>query len=361
MKLTCSGKSIFLLFCLVVLLSPHAPASQREPAGGGTPKPGAEKDRRSESVRALVRIGKHPDFVRVVFILDERHVQKAEVTQRDATTLEVEFPLPVALTEADRGDLPEGVPVEIVSGVTITSRGKKSLIALQHISSFKVQRFSEPSRLAIDAVTVASAKEALPEKVPPAVNDAAAVDFRTVVIDAGHGGYDKGIRGREFHESDLVLSFAKDLAGALAKKGRRVFLTRKSDHALPLRERAHLARQRNPDMLLSIHVAAGNGVVVYTPPRKLVNAAQREWSEPGRHPRAEAEAAVARSLGQSIMAEHDLTVSHVQLPLSLLVQVPAAAVLLELPHPEAFSYEGKNRERLIAAIVKGISHVQAAP
>jgi N-acetylmuramoyl-L-alanine amidase len=361
MKLRCSQKSIFL-FCFVALLASHyALASQREPAGAGVVKPVAEKDRRAESVQATVRIGKHPDFVRIVFILDERYVEKAVVTQKNATTLEVEFPLAVALTEAEKGDLPPGTPVEVVNGVTITPGGKKSVIVLQQISSFKVHRFSEPSRLAIDALAVPSVKEPSPEKAAPGVSEGATLDFKTVMIDAGHGGYDKGIRGKDFHESDMVLSFAKDLASALGKKGKRVFFTRKSDHVLPIRERVHLVRQRSPDILLSLHVAMGHEVVVYTASRKLLNVTQREWVEEGAYPQSDNEKAVAQALAQSILSSHDLPVSHVRLPLSLLAQTPAVAVLIELPHPETFSYDGKNRERLISAIVRGISHVQISP
>jgi hypothetical protein len=105
----------------------------------------------------------------------------------------------------------------------------------------------------------------------------------------------------------------------------------------------------------------GHEVVVYTASRKLLNVVQREWADEGSHPQSDNERAVAQSLTQSILSAYDLPVSHVQLPLSLLGQAPSVAVMLELPHPETFSYEGKNRERLISAIVKGISHVQASP
>ena len=52
----------------------------------------------------------------------------------------------------------------------------------------------------------------------------------TVVIDAGHGGYDRGgIPGQRVSEKDMTLDVARRLKSVLAASGYRVVMTRDSD------------------------------------------------------------------------------------------------------------------------------------
>ena len=52
----------------------------------------------------------------------------------------------------------------------------------------------------------------------------------TVVIDAGHGGYDRGgIPGQQVAEKDMTLDVAQRLKRVLAASGYRVVMTRDSD------------------------------------------------------------------------------------------------------------------------------------
>ncbi len=349
-----------MLFCLTLLVCQWAAGAQREPSGAGVATPAPGRDGGQATLAAEVKIGRHPDFVRIVFIMDEKYLQRVTVNQKGAATLEVEFPLPVALSHAEKGNLTGGAPVEVSKGVLISSKASKSTIALQSLSSFKVHRFSEPSRLAIDAYPSTAVAESPQGATPHSSPEETLIEFRSVVIDPGHGGYDKGIRTGGSSESDLVLSFAKDLAQALAKRGKKVSLTRKSDHVLSIRERVNLVRQRLPDAVISIHMSVGKDLVVYSTPWKAVDGVQGGTAEGRYNPHLIVEALLSRSLSQSVMSDLDLEVNHEHLPLSLLAQSPVASLLIELPHPETFGYEGKGRERLVSAVARGVAHVQAS-
>lgn len=78
----------------------------------------------------------------------------------------------------------------------------------------------------------------------------------TVVIDAGHGGADKGAWFPQsgLVEKDINLSVAKTLAQQLKDEGFHVLLTRDEDAYIELAERALRANAARADVFVSIHV-----------------------------------------------------------------------------------------------------------
>ncbi|HOL16976.1 MAG TPA: N-acetylmuramoyl-L-alanine amidase [Bacillota bacterium] len=77
---------------------------------------------------------------------------------------------------------------------------------------------------------------------------------KTIVIDAGHGGYDPGAVGiTGYFEKSLNLAAALELAPLLRDAGARVLLTRWSDWCPSLWERANLANSNSADAFVSIH------------------------------------------------------------------------------------------------------------
>src|SRR5207247_9034281 len=57
----------------------------------------------------------------------------------------------------------------------------------------------------------------------------------TVVIDAGHGGHDRGgIPGQRISEKDMTLDVAQRLRNVLAASGYRVVMAQASDVVVPL-------------------------------------------------------------------------------------------------------------------------------
>ena len=84
---------------------------------------------------------------------------------------------------------------------------------------------------------------------------------KVVVIDAGHGGPDRGMTGpigtpAWFVEKDVVLSVAKKLAVVLRARGVDVLMTRTTDTLIALADRGKIANSNHGDVFISIHVNA---------------------------------------------------------------------------------------------------------
>ena len=76
----------------------------------------------------------------------------------------------------------------------------------------------------------------------------------TVVIDAGHGGYDRGgIPGQRVSEKDMTLDVARRLKSVLEASGYRVVMTRDSDVFVPLGTRCAIANSNRNAIFVSVH------------------------------------------------------------------------------------------------------------
>jgi N-acetylmuramoyl-L-alanine amidase len=80
----------------------------------------------------------------------------------------------------------------------------------------------------------------------------------TVVLDPGHGGYDKGQVSRYGAEKDFALDVARKLRPILQAKGLRVIMTREGDYFVPLEVRAKIANAARNSIFVSIHFNATN-------------------------------------------------------------------------------------------------------
>jgi N-acetylmuramoyl-L-alanine amidase len=88
--------------------------------------------------------------------------------------------------------------------------------------------------------------------------------LRTLVIDAGHGGEDAGVRGAGgLEEKQLTLDVARRLR-ALVERGLgvRVILTRDDDRLVTIDDRASAANNGKADLLVSLHA---NGALTGSP------------------------------------------------------------------------------------------------
>ncbi len=74
-----------------------------------------------------------------------------------------------------------------------------------------------------------------------------------ITLDAGHGGKDAGANAYKRYEKNITLAIVLKLEKALKQKGYRVFLTRKKDIYLGLRERTKMANEKKSDLFISIH------------------------------------------------------------------------------------------------------------
>lgn len=77
-----------------------------------------------------------------------------------------------------------------------------------------------------------------------------------VVVDAGHGGHDRGACHfpSALIEKEINLDMAFRLEAALLEAGAHVTLTRRDDTFLTLDERAGIANERQADLFVSLHV-----------------------------------------------------------------------------------------------------------
>lgn len=83
--------------------------------------------------------------------------------------------------------------------------------------------------------------------------------FTTVVLDAGHGGPDKGAIGPFEVEKNFTLDMARRVRNELQAAGVRVFLTRNTDTFIELADRASIANSRQNAIFVSLHFNAGTG------------------------------------------------------------------------------------------------------
>ena len=81
-------------------------------------------------------------------------------------------------------------------------------------------------------------------------------DAKTVILDAGHGGKDKGAHWYGISEKTLTLDVAKRVESLLKKKGITVAMTRKTDRFISIKDRAYLANKYSDSIFVSIHFNA---------------------------------------------------------------------------------------------------------
>jgi len=185
-----------------------------------------------------------------------------------------------------------------------------------------------------------------------------ALKFSTIVIDPGHGGYDYGIYKQEIKEKEISLNIARDLANILQKKGVKVFLTRKVDQSFPLGERITFSNSKSPDLFITIHATPSDKFVITTATAdensadatiKLYKLSARQ----NRH--LDKSKAAAKALAEALKAEFKTDTDQRELPLPILTSIDAAAVLVEYPLTAQKTYDQKERDRLINAIMKGLA------
>lgn len=80
-----------------------------------------------------------------------------------------------------------------------------------------------------------------------------AASFRTVVIDAGHGGHDNGGQWGRVYEKHLALDTAYRLEGKLKSLGYQTVMTRRSDYFISLPQRVSMGNRYKNAIFVSIH------------------------------------------------------------------------------------------------------------
>jgi N-acetylmuramoyl-L-alanine amidase len=102
--------------------------------------------------------------------------------------------------------------------------------------------------------------------------------LRTIVLDPGHGGNDRGTRGQNSREKDLTLDLARRVERELESAGLTALLTHTSDRTLSLEDRVDFADAKRADLFVSLHFNSGgsaDGIETYClPPAGTPSTAQ---------------------------------------------------------------------------------------
>jgi N-acetylmuramoyl-L-alanine amidase len=193
------------------------------------------------------------------------------------------------------------------------------------------------------------------QAVPPAEKTH---KIKVCVIDPGHGGYDHGIISQDVKEKEVSLGIAKDLNAVLAKKGVAVYLTRKADQAVPLTERINFLTGKKPELFIALHATASDKFAVYTSTADDANAEasvriHSTLAKQIRH--LEKSRSLSKAIGSSLRNEFKTAVVLRELPLPVLNSADAPSVLIEYPLTHTYIYDQKMRDRIVKALVNGIT------
>ncbi|MGC8658017.1 MAG: N-acetylmuramoyl-L-alanine amidase family protein [Desulfomonilaceae bacterium] len=124
---------------------------------------------------------------------------------------------------------------------------------------FKVEQPVGPAQQPISIKTASIPPPTITDVKPKAnlQNPACHNDGPVIVIDPGHGGKDPGAvsSDRKITEKDIVLQIAKRFKRRLQeiRPDAKVFMTRKDDSFLSLKERANIANSLNAEVFISVH------------------------------------------------------------------------------------------------------------
>jgi N-acetylmuramoyl-L-alanine amidase len=142
-----------------------------------------------------------------------------------------------------------------LTGATLRMQGEVNsrelyLNGLKFILSFPIIKVDE--RIAMSRMDLSKLVEPV---LRPAKISAAPV--RTVVLDAGHGGFDQGARCLLGNEKDFALDVVARARDLLVKAGYNVRLTRSADVFVSLEDRAAFANRQSNSLFVSVHFNSG--------------------------------------------------------------------------------------------------------
>jgi N-acetylmuramoyl-L-alanine amidase len=212
-----------------------------------------------------------------------------------------------------------------------------------------------------------------PHRVPNVGN------VQTVVLDAGHGGHDKGQVSRYGAEKDFALDVARKLRTILQAKGLKVIMTREGDYFVPLEVRAKIANSAPNSIFVSVHFNATNddpnatGFEIFSftprgaPSTSDTNVTARSFNmQPGSSVDAQS-VALSACIYHSLLGhlpEYDRGIKRARFAVLRLTKVPAVLIeggfLTERGESKLISNK-EWRSKLAGAIGIGIENYQALP
>ena len=153
-----------------------------------------------------LRAARHADFVRIVVSAEEGLIKGSSASLDSNMVIKIDIRSVATaagkgknglFVQTDKGTLKEGVTVELLKSVSLAVKDSILSVSVPNVRDIKVLKLQSPSRMVIDAFFTAAPRDETGQSAAlKALADQVA--FRTFVIDAGHGGFDYGIRGNPF-------------------------------------------------------------------------------------------------------------------------------------------------------------------
>jgi len=171
------------------------------------------------------------------------------------TAVHAEEPSPISSAEPPAG-IAGSKTIKLDSGkmqlaVTVGLR-EAEINGVKHWLAFPVQFHDGQvliSRLDLSKIIEPSLRPELIEGMQP---------VKTVVLDPGHGGHDRGATSRFGFEKDFALDVALRARPLLEKEGYKVVMTRATDVFIPLEQRSAVANHIADSIFVSIHFNSSN-------------------------------------------------------------------------------------------------------
>jgi len=183
-----------------------------------------------------------------------------------------------------------------------------------------------------------------------------------VVVDAGHGGAERGAAlSDSLAEKEVTLAFARKLRAELQTRGMNILMLRDGDSTMSLEQRAEAVNASRAAVYVALHAAnLGTGVRVYTSMLPAASTRQQlfvpwEAAQTG-HTTA------SRTLANAVAAEigkRDLPNAVVAAPVRPLNNLTTAAIAVEisLPGPQIETLNSPGyQQQVAAAIAAGIAN-----
>jgi N-acetylmuramoyl-L-alanine amidase len=89
--------------------------------------------------------------------------------------------------------------------------------------------------------------------IAASISSSSAYSFKTVVIDPGHGGHDKGGVWGQVYEKHLALDTSARLEIELRKRGFHTVMTRRGDYFVTLPDRCRISSRYSNAIFVAIH------------------------------------------------------------------------------------------------------------
>ncbi|MBI5604716.1 MAG: N-acetylmuramoyl-L-alanine amidase [Deltaproteobacteria bacterium] len=246
---------------------PGIPNQEDESPEEKRPPTGEENPRQSFTRVTGLRHWSSPNYTRIIVDVEDKISFRHRLLKKDPSIEKPErlyldlYPARLALGRASplviKDGLLKGARIGQYEASTV-----RLVLDIESIKGYKIFTLENPFRLIVDV----SGKEKIADRpTEPAGRERKlslaqqlGLGVKRVIIDAGHGGKDKGATGKGgLYEKDLTLKIAKKFAQRIQQDLKlEALLTRETDHFVRLEDRTAIANTKHADLFVSIHVNA---------------------------------------------------------------------------------------------------------